>query len=896
MNHSAPSQTIGGDRIDRRSDPPFENASRWSPNPNSLMKWPTESLLSLFTATLILLGALVSVRTTAAAGPDGLHFVPDVVGQFNALTVRPDPLGFYIGNSPDPSSCKHYQGMVRIQAADGTPYLLVTRSGNDPEQAGCVDPNDPGNLLVVRMESRDKNGERMRSNRLRRGRNLTSTPPDRRDDTVAFFTFDGQGIFPSYGHPGGMQAVGNMVAIALEFPYGGNPAARFLFIDVANPEQPVVRSSFDPPAGVKSGLVGITPLANNRYLMVVTGGKNETLWFFESLPTDCPPEDWACLADGPTDLSSQALSWVLKDEWHPSSGSEDKAYLEHGWPTDPAHQTLHFLREGDINGALYLAGARGKFAIGNDLMELYRVDFAGDQIRLKHMSSSHKNAHPNADPSFATPGNNTANFAAASTFYVSPSGELIFYCTEHDNDGWFDTSGGPLPGSGFSGGTVKAGEWRHIDMVRPGSSTLLPTLELFPPYQVTEGGSTVLTGFGRPPITRPWIQLFTDPDYSGRYVVVDFADWGKDDFDDFKDLDGTINDTHFGFDNEPSSWRWFAPKSCTIRANDDDFGDENFPGEFTRTLHGTGAPERDSDLYYVPNDSRTGGMNDELTSVQFFADCGTYYSTFPEISWDTDRNGSFETSGYIADFSAAGLDGPGEVSVPVQSRHPFDGLTNSGVAVVHVINVAPTMSQMTISDSLGNVVGTTVPFVLQGLPVTVAATFTDPGMPDHQTAMLSWGDNVTEADSTFYQFSDAFGGVVGQLAHHHIYSLAGDFMIELSLADDDDGVDEQAALVRVLAPADAVEEIIGYLDQVIAGAPVAQLKALTKARQALAGSVQGFGNNGALDKLRTGETQAALVKLREAIDYLHNARALGANVDTLISLLQQVMAAVEAQG
>jgi hypothetical protein len=32
-------------------------------------------------------------------------------GQFNALTQRADPLGFHIGDSPDPSACKHYQAL-----------------------------------------------------------------------------------------------------------------------------------------------------------------------------------------------------------------------------------------------------------------------------------------------------------------------------------------------------------------------------------------------------------------------------------------------------------------------------------------------------------------------------------------------------------------------------------------------------------------------------------------------------------------------------------------------------------------------------------------------------------------------------------------------------------------
>lgn len=66
----------------------------------------------------------------AAAGQDSaIRFVPDVEARFNALAVRVDPLGFHIGSSPNPSTCKHYQGLARVEGPDGTPYLFVTRSG-----------------------------------------------------------------------------------------------------------------------------------------------------------------------------------------------------------------------------------------------------------------------------------------------------------------------------------------------------------------------------------------------------------------------------------------------------------------------------------------------------------------------------------------------------------------------------------------------------------------------------------------------------------------------------------------------------------------------------------------------------------------------------------------------
>lgn len=94
----------------------------------------------------------------------------------------------------------------------GTPYLFITRSGNDtPTCVFCDD--EPGNLIVVKMNSRDTNGERMRTNRLIRdwvpyfiegGSPIPWTkPPDPRDRVVKIITFDGQNGFSAYRHPGG---------------------------------------------------------------------------------------------------------------------------------------------------------------------------------------------------------------------------------------------------------------------------------------------------------------------------------------------------------------------------------------------------------------------------------------------------------------------------------------------------------------------------------------------------------------------------------------------------------------------------------------------------------------------------------------------------------------------
>src|SRR5262245_10750779 len=234
------------------------------------------------------------------------------------------------------------------------------------------------------MDSRDRHGERLRSNRLQKGVHVESTQPVTLDRATVYFSViggnpddpdpskrpglvlrDGPNDIPPrvYQHPGGMQMVGNMLAIPLESPrqfgkevdlelcekfddqaaceryynYERAPHRTAIhFYDVSVPEEPKFRSQFIPKnsAGETlsvAGVVGITPLPNGKYLMVITGGSSNHSWFFYRSNVD--------------DLSRTDLSW---EQVHTPLGPE----------TETAHQTLNFLREGSIEGDLYIAGAR----------------------------------------------------------------------------------------------------------------------------------------------------------------------------------------------------------------------------------------------------------------------------------------------------------------------------------------------------------------------------------------------------------------------------------------------------------------------------------------------------------------------------------------------------------
>ncbi|HET9530701.1 MAG TPA: hypothetical protein VFQ92_10135 [Blastocatellia bacterium] len=816
---------------------------------------------------------------------DGMRFVPNVESQFLNLSLYADPLGLDITTTPDPSTCRHYQGMVRAEGADGTPFFLVTRSGNTPSNANEIVCDDSpgetrnGHLVVFRLDSRDRNGERLRSNRLRKGVHVDSTPPVSLDRATIYFTFiggvpkhpdpakrpglvlrDGPNNLPPrvYQHPGGMQLIGNIMAVALEAPREGEDyesapdRTAIQFYDVSDPEAPVFKSQFVPKNSNGEtlsvcGNVGITPLPNGRYLMVTTGGTKNHSWFF--------------YRSNVNDLSSEDLTWEQVD-------------TPLGPMTLSAHQTLNFLREGNIEGTLYIAGARGHILDG-DRIDLYKI--VGNTVNFEpgetiDIIPVNENKQIITRPS--TGGKELASLAAGSTFYVSPSGELILYATEHDNDG--------------PGATVKAGEWRHIDVVRPGSPTLLPSARLDGPFEVNEGSSINLTGIGQPPVTRAFLEPFN---IFGLYLTADFKDRNREDFDNLFDYepDPLLGGIHA---DSGIAWVWYAPQGCSIQAIDRDGQTENIVG--IKTLTNATTPQVDADLRLVMNDAGTGNMFRNVDKIIFGSDCGVYYNAPINLFWDVDRDGIFEAQGNTVNFSAAMVDGPAVVQIPVEARHSMGGAPGTANAVVIIKNVAPQVTQFAFVDSSGNQINSVVPWVLTGLPVGLTASFTDPGTLDNQIAQISWGDGTTESDTAFNSFDEAFGDGTGSLSHSHVFNAPGTYRVEFAVADDDGDFDLKSANVRVVTPEQAVIELIAMIDAAIASTTDTQaLASLQQARHALTGSNEN-SHNGALKMIRSGENEAAAAFALTSVTWLERAAESGVDVAVPIALLQQVAAALAA--
>ena len=759
---------------------------------------------SLFSAALMF-GAH-GVYNNAFAGSPDFNSIPDVEDQFTNLNQRPDALGFNLHHGPDPTTCKHFQSVARYQHYSGIPYLFLSRSGNLPnlgfwdfaDDFVCWSLNDtPGNLYIVPMNSRDTDGERLRSNRMGLTPPLQNyltdtTLPDPADATTTVINFDGISGWPRYGHPGGMELVGDVLVIALANHYNpGDPEGLVIFLDVFNPQTPKLLSTF--AVNQKIGTVSVAPLPNGHYLMILPNGGHRQLEVYESSTTD---------------LKDPSLTWVQKDLWGSYNNLDAIALggTEH-WPLgNEAHQTRNFVRQGGVDGELYLIGSRNtwnptiNFGLDENYIDLYRVtlenwDTPDAEFRITWIETKNM-------PSIPVNGgfDQLAHLRAAGGVYISPSQELIYYGCDHENSGPADT--------------VTCAEWRDQAIVRPNSPSYDPTAPTSGWFDIDEGSSGTIAGRGYAPSTKPWIQLYDDPTPSTHSfaLVIDYLDWDRENYDDFAQL-GRFSTTYpdprdptypnpivFNWDNRISSLRWFAPQGCSITLYDAPNLDVS---EGTLVLYGTGEAE-------TWTEAELGEEWSGRISSMEFSDCDAYYLAEPSIDWDLDIDGFYETAGENVAFFATDVDGPVEIEVPFSATHPDDDRIGYGHAKVRVNNVPP-LSQV---DDVLNAEPTdpSIPSDIQydylaitNLEVLLQATFIDQGAQDTQTAELNWDDGTATPDSDFETFSDAFGGVTGHIEAAHVYRQDRIYTVELAVTDDDGGEGIRTVQIKVITGNVALE-------------------------------------------------------------------------------------------
>jgi hypothetical protein len=214
-----------------------------------------------------------------------------------------------------------------------------------------------------------------------------------------------------FEHGGGLGAIGRVLVV----PYEGRGSVIALY-DMSDPIHPRILHAFDrsgvarPSSPEAASAVGITKLADGRYLMVVGAFSSKVLDFY--------------LSEGTTLLADQiAFRWI-----HTLRGVVAGGF-----------QNLSLITQCD--GTIFLVGTHNTSlpppALGRDFVRWYRLSNgpagAAGGIAIEAVGSRHMDC-------------SRCNFAAAAGLYVDPAGRLILYATEH--------------GAGGPGGSVEFEEFR----------------------------------------------------------------------------------------------------------------------------------------------------------------------------------------------------------------------------------------------------------------------------------------------------------------------------------------------------------------------------------------------------------------------------------------------------
>lgn len=697
----------------------------------------------MLAGALSLLGIL---RNEAAIREDS-PTVPDIETQFAQLGAQCESLGFRAKGTKVPSGSPtktHYQGIVR-RTGPGTPYFFVARSG--------MDSDDEGRVHVVQMGSRLTDGERLRSNRLKRGTKTWDTAPG--SDDAIVWTFR-----PGWQHVGGLGMVGDILVVPLEdplTPYTHLQGAVW-FYDVSTPTRP---RKLDHLAiewdNRKAGVAGITRLPDRHFLLAVTWGDGDRVRFYRSTHPSLVDED---------------CRWTLLSHWDTSEVKGAGAT----WPTGGTSfqgLSLHVSR-----GAVYMVGMRNTylsvpFLPGGDEAYLYRIDGwqeDGTAWRVEEVDGP-KNFDANANGDGLVPSLLTynANFLAGAATHVTPSGELLLYAIEHFAHG--------------EDGTVRMAEWRHRAITREGGDLLAPKGRFEIPEFLPAGthpiGVTNVSLYGM----RPWIQLYDSDDYAGARVVVDYADYGKDDYDDLRKLDGSID----GFNDRTSSLRWWAPPGWRIRLHDQDNLGTDEP---TLTLDGDGTvrgiSNLSSDKYSFDNGDQIGIDETRVTSVQFLppADFDRYDEVVRQVQFEWFVQSAVEGAATVEKRplgqATLNLHKPGAlVDVTVRMTGP-NGEQRRYSRKVRIVNTPPEITRFDL-----NPIG-------QGI-VQALVSVRDAGTTNRLMLKIDWGDGRSTIG--YPQSGGSFGA-------QHRYAdvdprrpLYEDFTIRATVTDADGVVDSEAGTV-----------------------------------------------------------------------------------------------------
>ncbi len=148
-------------------------------------------------------------------------------------------------------------------------------------------------------------------------------------------------------------------------------------------------------------------------------------------------------------------------------------------------------------------------------------------------------------------------------------------------------------------------------------------------------------------------------------------------------------------------------------------------------------------------------------------------------AWDLDNNGTYETAGQNAGFSALTLDGPTTATIGVQAGD--GGLTATAQTTVTVLNAAPAVGVPAIVPEPS----------LRLFSVTASSVFTDVAADAPFSCTVDYGDGTGVVNGTISTNTC--------LAPSHAYTLTGSYGVTVTVTDKDGGENGNAATHVVAA-------------------------------------------------------------------------------------------------
>ena len=125
--------------------------------------------------------------------------------------------------APDVSRYKHFEGIQRLQS---TPHLVLSRYQEKAKGRAAI--------AILELKTRGfRGGKRFGSNLLQKGVDTEDTLPWSADKVIRYLEVD-----RSYEHAGGIQIVGDVLAISLEKPIDYSPTGKIVFFDMSDPANP----------------------------------------------------------------------------------------------------------------------------------------------------------------------------------------------------------------------------------------------------------------------------------------------------------------------------------------------------------------------------------------------------------------------------------------------------------------------------------------------------------------------------------------------------------------------------------------------------------------------------------------------------------------------------------